>query len=112
MYLITVNRQSLKGLLNGIILASLVHLSASLVIVTYAVVIFKEVGVINIDPYISSIVIASVQIMGTLCTTHLSDSLGRKILLEISLLGSTFGLLSFSLYSYLKHNLSELNGYL
>lgn len=97
---ISVNQESIQGLLNGITLASLVHLSASLVIVTYSVIIFKEVGAVAIDPYISSIIIAVMQLLGTLCTTHLSDSLGRKILLITSLLGSAFGLLAFALYSY------------
>lgn len=111
MYFILVNRQSLKGLLNGIVLASLVHLSAAVVITTYAAVIFTQIGVQHLDPYISSIVIAVVQIMGTLCSTHLADSMGRKILLIISLLGSAFGLFSFSMYSYLKHNGTNLSAY-
>ncbi|XP_055295169.1 facilitated trehalose transporter Tret1-like [Sitodiplosis mosellana] len=105
------NRHSMKGLLNGITLAGLVHLSASLVIVTYSVVIFQKVGVVHFDPYISSITIAVMQIMGTLCTTHLSDSMGRKILLIISLLGSACGLFAFSLYSYLKENGSDLSAF-
>lgn len=106
-----VNRQSMKGLLNGITFACLVHLTASLVIVTYAVVIFKQVGVEHFDPYYSSITIAVMQIVGTLCTTQLSDSMGRKILLIISLLGSAFGLFAFSLYSYLKHNGHDLSAF-
>lgn len=98
------DREALKGLSNGIILASLVHLSASLVIVTYSVVIFDKIGATHIDPYISTISIGVMQIVGCLCTTTFSDSLGRKALLIISLLGSSFGLMLFSLYSYLKQN--------
>lgn len=106
-----VNRLALKGIFNGIILASLAHLTGFLVFITYAVLIFERVGATQIDPYVSSITIAIVQIIGTLCTTTFSDSLGRKALLIISLLGSAFGLLSFASYSYLKQNGYELSAF-
>lgn len=96
------NREALKGLSNGIVLSSLVHLSGNLVFVTYAVVIFEKAGASQISPYVSSITIAVMQLVGNLCTTRLSDSLGRKKLLIISLLGTAFGLFSFALYLYLK----------
>lgn len=54
---------------------------------------------------------AILQIAGNLCTTQLVDSVGRKILVIISLVGSATGLATFSLYSYLKHNGSDLSNY-
>lgn len=63
--------------------------------------IFEKVVVSKIDPYIASITIAVVQIFGSLMTTQLSDTLGRKFLVMASLLGSAFGLFSLALYSYL-----------
>lgn len=105
------NREALRGFLKGIILACLVHLSAALVIITYSVVIFDKVGVTHIDPYISAITIAIMQLIGTLCSTKFSDSLGRRALLIISLDGSAFGLFAFSLYSYLRQNGYELTAF-
>lgn len=105
------NRSALKGIFNGIILGSLAPLTGFLIFITYAVHIFETVGVTKIDPYVSSITMAIVQIIGTLCTTSFSDSLGRKALLIVSLLGSAFGLLSFASYSYLKQNEYELSSF-
>lgn len=79
--------------------------------ITYAAHIFEQVGASQIDPYISSICIAVVQLIGTLCTTRFSDTLGRKALLITSLLGSAFGMITFATYSYLKHNGYELSAF-
>lgn len=103
-----VNRSALKGILNGVTLACLAHLTGFLVFITYAVHIFDKVGATQIDPFVSSIAMAIVQIMATLCTTTFSDTLGRKALLITSLLGSAFGLLTFAAYSYFKSNGYEL----
>lgn len=108
---ISVNRKGLKGLTNGIVLASMVHLCASFVIVTYAAVIFENVGVTKMDPYISVVQIGVMQIIGPLCTSKFSDSLGRKKLLILSLLGSAFGLLLFALYSYLHESGYQMHHY-
>ncbi|XP_055295471.1 facilitated trehalose transporter Tret1-like isoform X2 [Sitodiplosis mosellana] len=97
-------RDSLKGILNGIALSSLGHLTGFLVFITYAAHIFEQVGASQIDPNVSSIAIAVVQLVGTLCTTRFSDTLGRKALLITSLLGTAFGMIIFALYSYLKYN--------
>lgn len=101
---ILVERKALKGILNGIILANLSHLTGSFVLITYAALIFKRVGVTHIDPYTSSIAIAIVQIIGVFCTSTLIETLGRRKLLICSCLGSACGLLSFALFSYLKSN--------
>lgn len=66
------NRDALKGLSNGIILANFAHLTGIFVFVTYAALVFKQVGASQIDPYTSSIAIAIVQIIGNLCTSRLS----------------------------------------
>lgn len=96
------NRSALKGMLSGSILSCLAFLTGYLVFQTYAVVIFQEAGAIHIDPYVSSIALAVLQLIGNLCTTSLSDSLGRKKLLIISLSGSALGLFTFALYTYLR----------
>lgn len=101
-FFFSVERSALMGIMNGIILVCFAHSTGFLVITTYAVHIFNNVGVIDIDPYVSSITIAIVQLGATLCTTTFSDTLGRRVLLIISFLGSAFGLLSFASYSYFK----------
>lgn len=98
----SVNRAAVKGMLRGGILSALAYLTGYLVFTTYAVVIFQEAGATNIDPYVASIALAVLQLIGILCTTSLSDTLGRKALLIISLLGSALGLFTFALYSYLR----------
>lgn len=105
------NKESLVGLLNGIVLAFLSHLCAYLVIVTYAAVIFKEVGVKIIDPYHAQILLGVLPIVATMCSTKLSDTLGRNFLLILSLFGSAFGQFTFAAYSYLKHVGYEVSNY-
>lgn len=101
---VLVNKEALKGLLNGITLAFLVHLCAPLIITTYGVVIFEKVGVSKIDPYYATILIGVLQLVGALCSTKFADTLGRKSLMILSVLGSALGLFIFALYSYLKQN--------
>lgn len=107
----SVERESMKGMLNGIIIGIFAQLTGYLVFITYAGHIFKQVGASQIDPNVSSIAIAVMMLCGTLCTTRFSDTLGRKALLIISLAGSAFGLLVFALYSYLQQNKYDLSGF-
>lgn len=96
----------------GIILAWMTQLTGGYSFVTYGLLIFEKVGTSKIDPYISSITMAAVQIVGSLMTTILSDTLGRKFLVISSLLGSSFGLFSFALYSYMNvigYNLQQFD---
>lgn len=104
----SVNRYALKGIFKGVTFGCLAQSTGFLIIITYSVHIFDKVGAKQIDPHVSSIALAIVQIFATLCTTTFSDTLGRKALLIISLLGSAFGLLSFAAYSYFKSNGYEL----
>lgn len=77
---------------------------------SYGVLVFEKSGS-TIDPYLSSIIMAILQIAGNLCTTQLVDSVGRKILVIISLVGCSAGLATLSLYLYLKHNGYDLENY-
>lgn len=106
-----INRKALKGLANGIILANLSHLTGHLVFITYAALILDRVGATHIDPSISSISLAVLQLIGSICTARFSDTLGRKTLLIISFVGSAMGMISFTIYSYLKHNGHELSAF-
>lgn len=107
---IQVGRTNLKGISNGIILANLSNLSGCMVVVTYAGWIFKQVGAAH-NPNTSAIAIAVTQIIAIFCTSQLCDSLGRKALLKFSFLGCASGLLSFAMYSYLKHQGFDLSSF-
>lgn len=80
------------------------------IFINYAMLVFKNSDRI-IDPHISSIVLAVVQIIGGLLSTSLSDTLGRKVLLIISLVGSALGLFCLSIYLYLDHIGFDLSNY-
>lgn len=98
-----VERQALIGIGTGILLAFFAQCTGSLTFLSYAVLIFQKSGS-TIDPYLSSIIMAIIQILGNIFTTHFADRVGRKCLIITSLFGSAAGLASLSLYSYLIHN--------
>lgn len=106
-----VNRAAIRGIIIGVILSFLTQLCGASTFVTYAAVIFKSVGGSNIDPFIGSITIAVVQILGSLFTTQLSDRLGRKFLVLVSLFGSSIGLILFAFYLYLNDNGYDLSSF-
>lgn len=66
----------------------------------YSVVIFQESGT-HIDPHVSTIILGAVQVIGNLSSTTLVETLGRKMLLIISMVGSTIGLSAMASYMYL-----------
>lgn len=101
--IVLVNRAALLGLLNGNILGSLSYLTGFVVFSTYAVLIFQGSGAIHVDPYMSSITFAALQMVGNLFTASLSDSWGRKALVIASLFGSAFGMYCFALFCYFRH---------
>lgn len=77
----------------------------------FVALIFDRVGASRISPSITSISLAVLQLIGTLCTTKFSDSLGRKACLIYSYLGSAFGMFSFALYTYLIRNGYDLSAF-
>lgn len=80
-------------------MAWFLQMTGCFIIINYASLIFQESSSV-LDPHISSIVLAAVQIIGGVISTSLSDSFGRKIILIISIFGSGIGLFSTSLYLY------------
>lgn len=66
-----VNRTAIKGLALGVTLAWLTQLTGGYSFVTYGLMIFEKVGASKIDPFVASITIAAVQIVGSLMTTQL-----------------------------------------
>lgn len=104
------NRDALKGLGIGILLAVFAQFTASLAITCYAVLIIKKSGT-SLNPYTSSIVCAVTPIFGSLLSTYLADKLGRRVLNCISLTGCAIGLFGLSLYQYLKVHDNSLSSF-
>lgn len=89
-----------SGILIGIILTMLNNFSGSFILIVYGVMIFQKAST-RIDPYISSIILASLQVVGTLASTSLVEVLGRKSLMIISMAGCTIGFSAMAAYMYL-----------
>lgn len=91
----------------------LIQFTGCATFLNYAVLIFEEIGASNIDPNVSAIILAIAQILGGLASaTTLADTLGRKLTLIISFVGSAIGLFVLSLWLYLKqHGYDDLTEY-
>lgn len=81
--LYAVEPEAWRAMLIGPSLMAISQFSGTFCVVTYAVSIFTASGS-NLNPNTSSIVLGSLQIFGTYCTSLLIDRLGRKLLLGIS----------------------------
>lgn len=69
------------------------------ILTIYASVIFQFSGS-DLDPNISTIIIGSIQLIGSLLAIILVDHIGRRILLILSSTGCTIGLFTMGLYGY------------
>lgn len=88
-----------KGTIIAIVIAFLGHTSGNLVFLTYASTIFAESGT-NLSQNASSIILAAVQMAGTLLAAKSIETQGRKFLLIVSLAGCTFGTFAMATYLY------------
>lgn len=105
------NKMAFKGITTSIAMAWFIQCPGSFVFINYAMLIFEQSGTV-LDPHISSIILAIVQIIGGLVSTQLGDTFGRKTTLFISLFGSLVGLFTFATYSYLRHNDYDVSQYM
>lgn len=104
------NRTAVQGLIIGAAMAWFVQLTGCSIIINYStLVFFKSNDMMN--SHIASIILGCVQVFGGVLSSFASDTIGRKVLLIISLLGSALGLLALSLYSYLDHVGYDLSHY-
>ncbi|XP_031631805.1 facilitated trehalose transporter Tret1-like isoform X2 [Contarinia nasturtii] len=104
------NRVAMKGLGISIALSIFSQMTAGYTIINYSVTIFQNSGT-TIDPHVSSILLAVALICGPLTATYLADSLGRKRLNFISLMGSAIGQLAVAFYRYLYVNGYDLSAF-
>ncbi|XP_052892091.1 uncharacterized protein LOC128300161 [Anopheles moucheti] len=94
-----------RGLAMGMLLMLLTQTSGTLALITYASSIFELAGPPSatgqyaiLPASLSSIVLATVQLLGTILSLALVDRIGRKILLIVSCLGVAIGYLTLAGY--------------
>lgn len=100
-----------RGTIVAIVLAFLCHASGNFLFLTYASKIFEESGS-HLSANASSIILATVQIAGTLVAAKFIESQGRKPLLIVSLAGCSIGIFTIASFLYCKslaYDLSMLN---
>lgn len=79
------------------------QLSGVFVLSNYAATIFHETGS-TINPNLSSIVMGSSQLVGTIVASSLVDRVGRKLLLLVSTIGSVITLCITGVYCFMAKN--------
>lgn len=105
------NRMAFKGIITSIAISWFMQSTGAVLIMNYASLIFEKSGTaLSIDA--SGIILAVIQIVGSLVSTQLGDTFGRKTTLFISLSGSAVGLFVFTVYSYLRQNGYDVSSYL
>ncbi|EAT41203.1 AAEL007128-PA [Aedes aegypti] len=102
--------QAKKGIFIGIFLMFLNQFAGIFAILTYAVSIFQESGS-DLSPGSSAIIIASIQIFGTIASFIFIDLTGRRVLLLFSTFGTGVGLSCLGTFSWLKEHQFDLTGY-
>lgn len=95
-----VNPLALRALLICQFLMAVNQFSGAFAISSYAETIFKRTGS-TVDPQMSSIVMAAMQVVGTYTASQLMDRVGRKVLLLVSLSGCFVSIVIAGTYSYL-----------
>lgn len=96
-------KNSIRGMTIGIALAIFSAFTGLSVFITYAVTIFEATKT-DMNAYLCSIILGIMQILGCLCSTQLSDTLGRKIMLIASFMGTTIGISMLVIFLYLQHS--------
>lgn len=104
------NRNAFRGIIVCIAMAWFVLMTGCFTFISYATMIFNKSNT-TLDQHVAAIILAIVQIFGGLISTSISDSFGRKIILIISLIGSSIGLFSMAFYMYLSENGCNLQSY-
>lgn len=94
---------AIKAILIGFSLTAINLFSGTFAMINYTASIFRASGS-TLDPHVSSIIIAIIQILGVYGSTNLVDRIGRKTLLIFSTSGAFIGLMLLGTYSYLNEN--------
>lgn len=97
----SVEKEAIKGISFCIALGWLLQFPGCPTFINYCVLIFEKSGVSLVDPYLASIILAVAQLVGGIFSTQLADTMGRKLSMILSFLGSAVALLILSVYLYL-----------
>lgn len=97
----SVEKEAIKGILFCILLGWLLQFPGCPTFVNYSVLIFEKSGASLIDPYLASIILAVAQLVGAIFSTQLADTMGRKLAMILSFVGSAIALLILTIYLYL-----------
>ncbi|XP_059221136.1 facilitated trehalose transporter Tret1 isoform X2 [Stomoxys calcitrans] len=95
-----------KALIIGIILMAINQFSGCFVMLNYTATIFKQAGS-NLPPNESAIVVGVIQLLGSYASTLLVERAGRKVLLIVSALGTSAGLICLGGYMWLDNGNSS-----
>lgn len=95
-----VSKESLRAFTSVLVLLSVLQLSGSYIISSFAATIFQRTGS-TIDANVSSIVMGALQVAGTYVGSHLIDRVGRKTLLTVSMFGATMSHATTATFVYL-----------
>lgn len=90
-----------KALIYGICLMALNQFAGVFAMLNFTASIFEESGS-SLKPNVASILVGGIQIVGAMFPTLLVDRLGRKVMMVISSVGSSFGLLAHGVFALLK----------
>ncbi|XP_052864417.1 uncharacterized protein LOC128271026 [Anopheles cruzii] len=93
-------REAKLGIAIGVFLMFVNQFCGIFTVLTYAASIFATVGS-TLSPNMSTIIMGSIQIIGTLSSFVLIDVVGRKVLLVISTFGIGLGLLLLAVFNWL-----------
>lgn len=105
-----VTKPALKAFAAATVLSAGYQFSGVFSFINYMSDIFKESGSI-LDVNTSTIIIGAVQILGSYTSTIFVDTLGRRILMLISTLGTSLGCIVFGIFTYYaqQYDLSNFN---
>lgn len=98
---LSASRASRKGLVIGLILVAVNQLCGCFAFINYTAEIFKESGS-SLTPNMSAIIVAIIQVVGSVVSTFAIDNMSRKMLYAITCLGTIVGLLAMGTHGFLK----------
>lgn len=97
------NRDAFRGFIVCVTMSWFLLMTGCFTFINYALIVFQESNT-TLDPHVAAIILAIVQIFGGLISTAIGDTLNRKTILIISLVGSAVGLFSMAVYMYFSEN--------
>lgn len=108
-YVVIASSAALRAFAMGAVTMYLYGYCGSVVLLTYGANIFRDTGS-DFDPNISTIIMGSVQLLGTMSAIILIDKFGRKVVYMMSTAGAMIGLACVGTYTYLANNEYSLDG--